>query len=265
MPFADVGELRIRYQLAGPENGPVVAFSNSLGTNLSMWEPQFAALGQRFRVLGYDMRGQGQSSVTGDDYSIEQLARDFLGLLNALGLERVNFCGLSMGGMVGMWLAVNASDRLHRLVVCNSAARIGTKEMWNARIASVRQGGMKAITAGVLERWLTADFREKSPIAVARVQRMLEESPVDGYAGCCAAIRDMDQRQSIAAIGIPTLVIAGAKDPVIPAADARFVSERISGAQYLELDAAHLSNIEQAEAFTAGVAGFVAARGEAHG
>ena len=265
MPFADVGNLRMHYELAGPENAPVLAFSNSLGTNVSMWDSQFAALRQSLRILRYDPRGQGQSSVTSGDYSIEQLARDFLGLLDTLGLERVNFCGLSMGGMIGMWLGVNASHRLHRLVVCNSAARIGTKEMWNARIASVRQGGMKAIAAGVLERWLTPDFRRKSPLTVARVQRMLEQSTVDGYAGCCAAIRDTDQREGIAAIRLPTLVIAGAKDPVIPAADARFVSERIPGARYLELDAAHLSNIEQAEAFTAGVAGFVAARGEAHG
>lgn len=265
MPYANVADLRIHYELTGPENGPALAFSNSLGTSLGMWEPQVAALGQRFRILLYDMRGQGQSSVTGGDYSIEQLARDFLGLLDALGMARVSFCGLSMGGMIGMWLAVHASSRLDRLIVCNSAARIGTNESWNARIASVRQGGMKAISSGVIERWFTPEFRQTSQAVVARVQGMLEESPVDGYAGCCAAIRDMDQRESIAAIRVPTLVIAGGKDPVVPLADARFLTDHINSSSYLELDAAHLSNIEQAEAFTVGIAGFVSKRGEAHG
>ena len=250
------GELRTHYELTGPE-GPVLVFSNSLGTDFSMWDPQMAELGPRFRILRYDTRGHGQSSVTPGDYTIEQLARDVLGLLDALGLDRVHFCGLSMGGMIGMWLAVHAPNRLHRLVLGNTAARIGTTEIWNARIATVRKNGMSAVASTVIERWFTPSFRELFPEKVAAAQKMLEASPPEGYAACCAAIRDMDQRESVAQIKVPTLVIHGAKDPVMPAAEARFLVEHISGAANVELNAAHLSNVEESGAFTEAVSHFL--------
>jgi len=257
MPLANLGEARLHYELTGPETRPTLVFSNSLGTDFSMWDPQMPAHSQRFRILRYDKRGHGQSSVPPGDYTIEQLGRDVIALLDSLGIDRVHFCGLSIGGMTGMWLAVHAPERLARLVLCNTAARIGTNETWNGRIAAVRKGGMKDVAAAVIERWFTPEFRAASPEKVAPALAMLENANPVGYTGCCAAIRDMDQRDAISAIKVPTLVIYGAKDPVIPTADALFVAERIRGAQTLALDAAHLSNVERAEAFTQGVADFL--------
>jgi|HubBroStandDraft_1064217.scaffolds.fasta_scaffold00049_26 3-oxoadipate enol-lactonase len=252
-----VGELRTHYALTG-DREPVLVFSNSLGTDFSMWDPQMAELQGRFRILRYDTRGHGQSSVTPADYTIEELGRDVLGLLDSLRIERVHFCGLSMGGMIGMWLGINAPNRLHRLVLCNTAARIGTEDVWDARIATVRNDGMKRVAAAVIERWFTPEFRASFPEKVAPAQRMLENAPPEGYAACCAAIRDMDQREAVAQIKAPTLVIYGASDPVIPASDAHFLTARIPGAIEVELAAAHLSNVEQADAFTEAVSHFLA-------
>ncbi|MGD0792239.1 MAG: 3-oxoadipate enol-lactonase [Terriglobales bacterium] len=257
MPFVDGGELRTHYALTGDKE-PVLVFSNSLGTDFSMWDPQLAELERRFRILRYDTRGHGQSSVTPGDYTIDQFGRDVLGLLDSLGLDRVDFCGLSMGGMIGMWLGIHAPSRLHRLVLSNTAARIGTKEMWNARIATVRKDGMKSVAASVIERWFTPEFRASFPEKVARAQQMLENTPPEGYAACCAAIRDMDQRETVAQIKAPTLVIYGGSDPVTPASEAQFLTGRIRGAVKVELPAAHLSNVEQADAFTEAVSYFLA-------
>jgi 3-oxoadipate enol-lactonase len=151
---------------------------------------------------------------------------------------------------------VNAPDRLNRLVLCNTAARIGTKEMWNARIGTARKDGMKPIAAAVIERWFTPEFRASCPDQVAKAQRMLETTPPAGYAGCCAAVRDVDLRGAVAQIKSPTLIIYGAKDPVIPTADAQLLANHIQGAAIVELNAAHLSNVEQADAFTQAVSYF---------
>jgi 3-oxoadipate enol-lactonase len=255
MPFAVTGDLRTHYELTG-DKGPVLMLSNSLGTNLSMWDLQVAQLKQHFRILCYDTRGHGQSSVLSGDYVMEQLGKDVVRFLDALGLDRVHFCGLSLGGMIGMWLGAHAPNRLHRLVLCNTAARIGTAESWNARIDTVRRNGMKTVAAAVIERWFTPEFRASFPERVAPVREMLEESPPEGYASCCAAIRDMDQREAMTKITVPTLVIYGSKDPVTPPADAFFLLERIRGAKKVELNAAHLSNVEQADAFTQAVSSF---------
>jgi len=259
MTSVHLDEVSIRYELTGLDNQPLLAFSNSLGTDLSMWDPQVKALRKGFRILRYDMRGQGESSVVPGGGTIEKFARDFVRLLDMLSIDRVNFCGLSMGGMIGMWLGVNAPDRLDRLVLCNTASRIGTRDTWNTRIASVRQGGMQAVSAAVIERWFTPEFRMASPGLVTRAQRMLEASPIEGYASCCSAIRDMDQTDCIGRIRIPTLVIAGTHDAVTPPHVSRFLVEQIVGAQYVELAAAHLSNIEQADSFTSALRDFVGA------
>ena len=256
MPFVDCGGVQTCYEMSGDDR-PVLVLSNSLGTNLSMWDPQMPQLEQHFRILRYDTRGHGRSSVAPGDYTIEQMGRDVLGLLDALRLERVYFCGLSMGGMIGIWLGIYAADRLHRLVLCNTAARIGTREMWNARIAALRRDGMRSVASAVIERWFTPEFRAASPKKVAHAQQMLENSPAEGYAASCAAIRDMDQCDSVGRIAAPTLVIRGAKDPVTPAADAQFLVNQIRGAASVELNAAHLSNVEQPEAFTEAVISFL--------
>jgi 3-oxoadipate enol-lactonase len=258
MSFADCGGLRTHYELTDGK-GPVLVFSNSLGTNLAMWEPQMAALSPHFRILRYDTRGHGQTSVTRGDYTMEQLGRDVLNLLDALKLDRVHFCGLSMGGMIGIWLGAHVTERLHRLVPCNTAARIGTKETWNSRIATVRKDGMVPVAAAVIERWFTPEFRAAQPQRVAKMQRMIENSPPEGYASCCAAIRDMDQTDAVAKIKVPTLVIYGAKDPVTPRSDAQFLTSGIRGSKSVELDAAHLSNVEQDGEFTESLACFLGA------
>lgn len=256
MPFLEVGQLWTHYALTGDKQ-PVLVLSNSLGTDFSMWDLQMPELQRHFRILRYDTRGHGQSSATPGDYTIEQLGRDVLGLLDSLHLDRVHFCGLSMGGVIGMWLGIHVPSRLDRLVLSNTAARIGTNEMWNSRIATVRKDGMKVVAAAVVERWFTPGFRASSPEKVAPAQRMLENSPPAGYTGCCAALRDIDQRDLVAGIKCPTLVIYGESDPVTTASDAHFLTERIRGAAEVELAAAHLSNVEQADAFTAAVSDFL--------
>jgi len=256
MPFVELGDLQTCYELAG-EGRAALVLSNSLGTTFSMWDPQMPQLAQRFRVLRYDTRGHGRSSVTPGDYTIEQLGRDVIALLDALKLDRVHFCGLSMGGMIGMWLGVHAPERLDRLVLCNTAARIGTRESWNARITAVRTEGMRSVAAGVMERWFTPEFRDACLQKVAQAQQMLENSSPEGYAANCAAIRDMDQRAEVARITARTLVICGTRDPVTPPSESQFLTGRIRGATGMELNAAHLSNVEQAEAFTDAVCSFL--------
>lgn len=257
MAFATIGQLRIHYELEGPARVPLLAFSNSLGTDLSMWDSQATTLGQDFRILRYDMCGQGQSSVVPGDGSIERFGRDFIALLDALHVERLAFCGLSMGGMIGMWLGVNAPERLDALVVCNTAARIGTKETWNTRISTVRRGGMKSVSDAVLERWFRPEFRAACPAIVSRAKTMLEASPVEGYIACCAAIRDMDQTNTVSRIRVRTLVIASSADTVTSPQEGRFLIGQIRGSQYIELDAAHLSNMEQSDSFTSTLRNFL--------
>jgi 3-oxoadipate enol-lactonase len=258
VPFADLADVRLHYRFDGSDDAPVVMLSNSLGTNLSMWDAQIAALTRHYRVLRYDSRGHGQSAVTPGPYEIEQLARDALALLDALALTEVRFCGLSMGGMVGQWLGANAPQRVSQLVLCNTAARLGTSEIWNARIDLVNKSGMAAIVDGVVARWYTASFIASSPIPIDATRTMLLTTPAAGYVASCAAVRDMDQRESASRICVPTLVVAGTHDLVTTIADARFLVERIVGAQYVELPVAHLSNIEAEAAFASALIAFLA-------
>src|SRR5712692_8739168 len=200
MPFIEIGDFRAHYALSGPAGAPVLVLSNSLGTNFSMWDPDLPAFEKHLRVLRYDSRGHGQSSVTPGPYRIEQLARDVLHILDRLTLDRVHFCGLSMGGMIGIWLGVNAPERLHKLVLCNTGAKIGTAATWNARIDAVQKNGMKSVASAVVERWFTPPFRQKAPATIANTLKMLEETNPDGYAACCAAVRDFDFRDQLSRI-----------------------------------------------------------------
>ena len=259
MALIDIRDTSLNYRFDGPEDAPVLLFANSLGTNLAMWDAQVAGLSERFLILRYDMRGHGASADPPGPYDIEGLARDVLDLLNGLDLARVNFCGLSLGGMVGMWLGVNAPDRLDRLVLANTAALIGPRDIWDARIAAVERGGMQAVAETVLERWFTPAFRELEPAAIARVREMLLTTPVRGYVAACAAVRDMDQRETIKAIATPTLVIAGAADPSTPPAQGQYIAQQIRAARYVELPAAHLSNVEAEAQFTRSLLEFFSA------
>lgn len=258
MPMIEADNAPIHYRVEGQAGAPVVVLSHSLGTTLGMWDPQMPALAERFRVLRYDSRGHGESGVTPGPYTIEGLGRHVIAVLDGLGIQRASFCGLSMGGMVGMWLGAHAPERVEKLVLCNTAARIGPPEFWNTRIESVRTHGMDPIATPVLGRWFSPAFHERMPDAIGRMRRMLVETPVEGYVACCAAIRDADLREVLPRIQARTLVIAGTHDAATPPADGRFLAEKIQGARYVELAAAHLSNIEAVERFTAEVAAFLA-------
>lgn len=258
MPLIDANATRFNYQIDGPAHAPVVMLSNSLGTTLSMWDSQVPTLSQKFRVLRYDMRGHGLTLVTPGPYTIEGLARDVVGLLDALKIERAHFCGISIGGALGQWLGVHASNRFESLTLSDTAARIGTVDGWNARIKTVREGGMASVADAVVSRWFTETFAQRSPEKVEATRQMLLRTPPEGYVATCAALREMDQRETVAHVSLPTLVIAGAKDAVTTLADARFLVDRIKGAQCVRLNAAHLSNIEDADAFTTALMNFLA-------
>ena len=268
MSFIQTGSGKLHYVLeaaAGNEDAPVLVMSNSLGTTMDMWLPQLPALLEHFRVLRYDTRGHGQSDVTSGPYTIAQLGGDVLTLLDALQIQRAHFCGLSMGGMTGMWLGIHAAERIDRLALCNTSAAIGLPEVWNARISKVRQEGMASIIETVLDRWFTADFIAHAPAQVERVRRMLASTAVEGYVANCAAVRDMDQRADLSKISAPTLVIAGRHDKSTPPEHGELIARAIRGAQYVELNAAHLSNWEVAQAFTQNLLGFMLNKESAHG
>jgi len=261
MPFAQLSDVRLHYRLDGDASSPPLLLSNSLGTSLEMWEPQMAALAGRFRVVRYDSRGHGRSEATRGPYTIEMLGQDARSLLDALAIPRTHFCGLSMGGMVGMWLGVNAPDRIDRLVLANTGAKIGTADLWNARIDAVRRGGTAAVAAAVLKRWFSPQLLEQPTPVIAQLRATFEATSAEGYVASCAAVRDMDQRHTLHRIHAPTMVIAGAEDRVTTPSDARFIVDEIRNARYVELQASHLSNIQAAPAFTQALVQFLTNRG----
>jgi 3-oxoadipate enol-lactonase len=255
--YAAIDGARIRYRVDGPHGAPFLVLSNSLGTNLDMWEPQMAAFSRRFRVLRYDSRGHGHSEVTPGPYSIERLARDVLALFDEIRIDRAHFCGISMGGMTGMWLGIHAPQRIGRLVLSNTAPRIGSAERWNARIDAVNASGVAGVAEALMAVWFSERFRESYPDAVQRTRAMLVATSAKGYVASCAAVRDMDQWAALPRIDRPTLIVTGAYDASTPAAEGQRMAELIPGAKLVELDAAHISNIEAAERFTAEVLAFL--------
>lgn len=227
--------------------------SNSLGTDAELWAPQLDPLRARFNVLCYDSRGHGASGAPPGPYSIERLAEDALTLLDALGIERTHFCGLSQGGMVGQWLGANAPQRIDRLVLANTAAYLGPPSAWQERSELVLARGMESVVETALGRWFTPGFRQRAPARVEAARAMLSATPPVGYAGCCAALAAADLRASARRITAPTLLVAGAFDSATPPERLRELAAAISGSKLVELDAAHLSNVEQPEAFNRAV------------
>lgn len=247
---------RIAWREDGDAAAPVLLLSNSLGTAMAMWDAQLPAFSKHFRVIRYDSRGHGRSDAPPGGYSIDRLGRDVIELADALGIGRFHFCGLSKGGMVGQWLGWRAPERLDRLVLANTSPYMGPPSGWDDRIRAVLANGMAAMTEAVLERWFTKDFRARPGAAVDAVRNMLLDTKPGGYAGCSAAIRDMDQRALLTLIEVPTLVIAGDADPATPLEHAHLLTNGIRGAELRLLSAAHLSNVEQPEAFTDAVLAF---------
>ncbi|MFC3608904.1 3-oxoadipate enol-lactonase [Stutzerimonas tarimensis] len=260
MPSVQLADASLNYRFDGADDAPVLVLSNSLGTSLGMWDEQIPAFAEQFRVLRYDTRGHGDSSVTPGPYSIEQLGRDVLGMLDTLGIEKFSFCGLSMGGLIGQWLGIHAGPRLERLVLCNTGAKIGADQVWNDRIALVQGGreqAMRDMRDASIARWFTPGFAEAQPDAASRITSMIASTSPDGYAANCAAVRDADFREQIAGISAPTLIVCGRQDAVTTVEHGEFMQQRIAGAELVAFEAAHLSNVEAGEAFTLQVLNFL--------
>jgi 3-oxoadipate enol-lactonase len=257
MPDVDAGGCRLSYSLDGVEGAPVVLLSNALGTTRDLWRPQLAALASRFLVVRYDTRGHGLSEVSDDGYDLDRLGADALAVLDDLGVARADVAGISLGGLTAMWLARHAPDRVHRLVLANTAARIGSPAIWEQRIADVRRGGLRAVADAAPARWFTPAFRDRRPDAVLDAQSMLCGIDPDGYVGCAGVLRDADLTSEIAGITASTLVISGRHDPVTTLADAESICARIRNARHQPLDAAHLANVEAADAFTTAMLEFL--------
>ena len=255
----------IWYQVDGPPDAPALLLSNSLATTDALWDGVMAFLATRLRVIRYDTRGHGRSAVTPGPYSLATLGADAVAVLDAAGVGRAHYCGISLGGLTGMWLGLQAPERIDGLVLANTGAQIGMVEIWNQRIAVVEAQGMTAIVAPLLERWFTAEFRAGVPDTVAGFGRMIAATSPIGYAGAAAAVRDADLREVIGAIRAPTLVVVGTRDPATPPELGELIREKIRGARLVELNAAHLSNVEQPAAFASAVTDFLLNPEPTHG
>jgi 3-oxoadipate enol-lactonase len=239
----------LAHRVDGPDGAPAVVLSNSLGTDMRMWDPQLAALTRRFRVVRYDTRGHGGSPVPQAEQTIAGLAEDLLGLLDHLGLARASVAGVSLGGMTAMQLASTAPERVDRLVLCATSARLGPPEMWRERADTVRAEGMAALADATLRRWFTP---AADPAIVARFEAMFRAIPADGYAACCAAVRDMDLRGRLPDVAAPALVLVGRDDPATPPDHAELIAAAIPGARLTTIErGAHLVNVERADEVTA--------------
>jgi 3-oxoadipate enol-lactonase len=248
---------RIAWRFDGPEDAPVLLLSNSLGTDMTMWSPQIADFSKTRRVLRYDSRGHGGSDAPPGAYSLDRLGRDVIELLDKLEIDTVDFCGLSLGGMIGQWLGIRAPERVRRLILANTSSYMGPPSGWDARIATVAAQGMAPLAEASVERWFTDAFGQTSRAAIAPIVATLLATDPVGYAGVCAAIRDMDMRRTARLIELPTLVIGGSLDPSTPPPHSEALAKTIPGARLHMLDAAHLSNVEVPEAFMRTVLDFL--------
>lgn len=248
---------RLAYELSGPDEAPVVVLSNSLGTDHHLWDAQIGVLEPHYRVLRYDTRGHGASDVPPGEYAIARLGQDVLSLMDHVGVRRAHVCGISIGGLTALWLGVHATDRVDRLVLANTAARIGSEASWTDRMRLVEADGLAALAEVTMTRWFTARFRESSPATVARTRATLLATSRAGYLGCCAALKEADLRADAGCVRAETLVITGTHDVATPPEDGAWLAGAIPGAALVELDAAHLSNVECAQAFTERVEEFL--------
>lgn len=258
MPFAEVNNTRLFYRLEGNGAFPALVLSHSLGCDHGMWAPLMPGLLDHFQVLRYDTRGHGASAVPAGDSTLEQLGQDVLALADKLGMAKFAFCGLSMGGAVGQWLAINAPQRLTGLVLANTSPKFGTPDLWDARRKAVLEGGMQAIVDAVMQRFFSPE--KQSDVWAQSTRAVLLGTDPKGYAACCAALRDPDHRAAMSQMSVPTLVIGSDKDPSTPWEDhGAILAREIPGAKAVRLETAHLSNLEQPRAFTAAVLDFLLA------
>ena len=256
--------IQVNYELAGKDDGPVVVLSHSLGSSMVMWDPQIDALGTHFRALRYDTRGHGGSEAPEGPYALELLGEDAIALLDALGIDRVHWVGLSMGGMIGQCLALHFADRLQSLILCDTAAVVpdDAEPLWQERIDMARGKGMQALIEPVLERWFSPSFRGKNPQMLARIQKQFLDTPVEGYVGCGEALRRLNYLDQLSAVTIPTLIMVGEDDPGTPVAASQAMHERIPKSKLVIVPSArHLSNVEQPEFFNAALLEFLLEEG----
>lgn len=249
MPFADLSTHRLHYRIEGRTDAPWLTFCNSLGTDLHMWDAQIEALAPHFRILRYDRRGHGQSDTPPGLYEIADLGRDVLALWDALGIERSHFCGLSIGGLTGQWLGLNAAARLRRLAVCATAARIGSAESWAQRIEQVHEEGLTPLAEGTVQRWFTPDFVAAHPLVVDEIVGSFLETSREGYVGCCNAVAQADFRDTLQGIATPLLAIAGDDDPVCPPHDLEYIADRASDGRFAQVHGRHICNLESPRDF----------------
>ena len=244
MPIADLGPVRLNYQLEGAEAAPVLALAHSLGTDLTLWDSIVEHLGPAFRILRWDLRGHGKSAVVPGSAALPDFGQDLLALLDTLRIAQCHFAGISLGGVIGLWFAIHAPQRLGKLILANTAARIGQSQNWQERIDLVREQGLAGVAAGAGERWFTSAYRTAHPQDVDLLTRKMASSSVDGYIAACAALRDADLTTELSRIRAQTLVIAGTFDTVTTPEDGRTLEHAISRARYVELPAAHLAPVE---------------------
>jgi 3-oxoadipate enol-lactonase len=257
MPTIDADGCPIHVEVEGRDGAPVLMLSNSLGTDLHMWDDQAAEFAKHFRLVRYDRRGHGKSGATKGPYNFDLFGRDILRIMDALKIKTMNWCGLSMGGMDGQWLGANAPDRVDRLILANTNFYYADKGPWADRIKIVREHGLAQIVGPNMERWFTEGFRKRSPDAIARMTKMFLASNLDGYIASVEAVRDMDFRETNPRITTPTLVIVGKQDPATPPVAGEAIATAIKGAKLIALDAAHISNVEQPKAFTVAALNFL--------
>ncbi|OFE42911.1 3-oxoadipate enol-lactonase [Acinetobacter towneri] len=259
MPTFTSNDAQINYQTFGDAAKPALIFSNSLGTNFKMWQAQIDFFQQDFFVICYDTRGHGASSAPQGPYSIDQLGQDLVNLLDHLNVEKAAFCGISMGGLTGQWLAIHRPERFNQVVVCNTAAKIGQEQAWNDRAALVREQGLQPIASTAASRWFTEPFIQSNATVVNNLQNDLAAGSAEGYASCCEALAKADVREQLKDISVPVLVVAGQQDPITTVADAQFMVERIANSQLFEINASHISNVELSNEFNQAVKQFIQA------
>ena len=257
MPTLTTNEVTLNYETFGDATKPALIFSNSLGTNYGMWQKQFNYFKHDYFVICYDTRGHGNSTAPQGPYRLEQLGNDVIQLLDHLAVEKASFCGISMGGITGQWLAVHHPHRFNHVIVCNTAAKIGQESAWLERAAAVRANGLSQIAETAATRWFTERFIQSQAAVVANLSHDLAAGSVEGYASCCEALAKADLRADLNTVQIPVLVIAGAQDPVTTVADGEFIQQQIANSQLFAIDASHISNIEQPQAFNQAVADFI--------
>ena len=249
MPIAENDGVRLHYEVSGNPRGPVLVLANSLGSDLHMWDKVLPAFESNYRVLRYDMRGHGESGVAHEPFTIEGLGRDVLRLLDKVEADRASVCGLSLGGIVALWLGIHVPKRVNRLVLANTAARIGSREMWEQRIGMARDAGMASLAEMMPERWFTPAYRTQHPEEMQWFREMIAATDPAGYTACCAVLRDADLRSEMGTVPAASLVITGTHDPATPPEDGRALHAAIRNSSYVELDASHLSAWEGADDF----------------